>query len=145
MSDIKTVWNTSNGDWLLAGVTLASGDDLQSAVLISLFTDRVALIDDVPPDGSGDPRGWWADDAVTPVGSRLWLLWRAKRTQQTLQAAQDYAIEALQWLVDDGVAAGFDVFVEWESPSTLAMQVTVIKNDGETVAINFPTAWAGVN
>ena len=58
MSDITTTWTveTGTGDWSIMGGALASGDDLASAVLISLFTDRIADDSDIPPDGSDDRR-----------------------------------------------------------------------------------------
>lgn len=141
MSDITTVWNATSGDWVLSGADLESGDDLTTAVVISLFTDRVAQADDVIPDGSGDPRGWHGDDPASPIGSRLWLIFRAKRTQQTLTDAQSYAQEALQWLVDDGVVAAIDVYVEWQAPSMLAMRVTLFKNDGTQQALAYAWVW----
>lgn len=124
MSDISTLWNTTRGDWTLAGADLASGNDVITGVLISLFTDRVAGVDDVIPDGTADPRGWWGDDETHPVGSRLWLIDRAKKTQATLGLAQSYIQEALQWLIDDGVCSRVDVYVEWSANHTLGAQVT---------------------
>jgi phage gp46-like protein len=72
--------------------------------LISLMTDRRARGDDPIPDGT-DPRGWWADAMDgQQIGSRLWLLERARNLPEVLRLAEDYIKEALQWLVDDGVA-----------------------------------------
>src|SRR5437868_6146739 len=101
MADTTTVWDAANsrGDWAMAGPLLASGDDLQTAILISLFTDRIADPSDVIPDGTSDPRGWWGDEGQAEnIGSRLWLLSRKKQTQETLQRAYDYIVEALQWM-----------------------------------------------
>ncbi len=147
MSDITTIWVASNGrgDWSLSGTQLQSGNDLQTSVLISLFTDRMANTDDAILDGSGDTRGWWADDAQYSVGSRLWLLERAKQEQSTLIRARDYITEALQWLIDDGVVASFDIYVEWTRASVLGMQIVAHKQDGTTEAMNFAWAWKGTN
>ncbi len=146
MSDITTSWNATRGDWRMVGADLGSGDDLATAVLISTFTDRVALPDDAIPDGTTDPRGWWGDDPTgVPIGSRLWLIFRNKLTQDTVASAQNYEEEALQWMVDDGVVAGFDVYVETQVPSTLAMRVTLFKNDGTTQTIAFAWVWNGVS
>ena len=106
MADISTIWNSTNGDWQLSGKSLASGKDLLTAVVISLFTDRQAEPDNPISDGTDDLRGWWGDTGSDRIGSRLWLLERSKRTQATLQLAQGYIAEALQWLIDDGVVAG---------------------------------------
>lgn len=146
MSDISTLWNTEtqHADWAMNGFQLQSGADLTTAVLISLFTDRTANPDDVIPDGSGDPRGWWGDDPRHPIGSRLWLLSRSKETQQVLALAQDYVAEALQWLVDDGVVAKFDILCQWTRPSMLGIQVMAYKINGTTTSMNFNWAWEGI-
>ncbi|MDA8092356.1 MAG: phage GP46 family protein [Betaproteobacteria bacterium] len=146
MSDITIVWDptTGHGDWQVSGADLVGGNDLASAVLISIFSDRTAHPNDVIPDGTGDPRGWWGDDAKYPVGSRLWLLARSKQTREVLASAQDYILEALQWLLDDGVAAAVDVGVEWTRPGMLGAQVVVRRHDGSAVTFNFAWAWAQI-
>ncbi|ARK86036.1 phage GP46 family protein [Burkholderia pseudomallei] len=148
MTDTTTIWDTANsrGDWSMSGALLTTGNDLETAVLISLFTDRIAEPDDMIPDGSNDPRGWWGDEFSTvKIGSRLWLLQRAKQTQETLQRAYDYIVEALQWMIDDGVAAKFDVYVEWTAASELGAQIIAYKQDGSTVANAYTWAWQGVS
>lgn len=127
------------GDWVLLGPSLQSGDDLQTAVLISLFTDRLALPSDPTPDG--DRRGWWGDDPKYPIGSRLWLLDRVKGPQDVPQRAQDYAAEALRWLLDDGVVARFDIAAQWIKPDRLDLTVTANRQDGSRVAMKFPNVW----
>lgn len=143
MSDILTTWDVANlrGDWVLSGADLQADSGLQTAMLISVFTDRRAANDDVIPDGTGDPRGWWGDDDTRPIGSRLWLLSRAKQTGETLMRAKDYLTEALQWLIDDGAVAKFDIVVAWVSPSLLGAQVTAYRQDGTNVAANFNYSW----
>ena len=146
MSDLSTRWNAAiqHADWSMDGYQLLSGSDLETAVLISIFTDRTANPDDVIPDGSEDPRGWWADDPQHPIGSRLWLLSRSKETQQVLALAQDYVAEALQWLIDDGVVARFDILCEWTRPSMLGIQVAAHRISGSTTSMNFNWAWRGI-
>src|SRR5471032_1816608 len=93
LSDIRTVWmrDMSCGDWLQVGASLDSGGDLETSILISLFTDREANLDDVILDGTNDPRGWVGDvDQAYKIGSRIWLLARSKQTQETLRLANDY-------------------------------------------------------
>jgi phage gp46-like protein len=143
MSDISIVWSPelSRGDWVLVGTQLQSGSDLVTAILLSLFTDRVVGPDDVIPDGTSDPRGWWGDDQAHPVGSRLWLLSRAKQTNETLARAKEYIAEALQWLIDDGVVAKFGITVEWTRAGLLGAQVRAYRDDGITHAVNFASAW----
>lgn len=148
MSDTTIFWDPAlgRGDWQLAGADLQSGEDLVTAVLLSLFTDRVANADDVIPDASGDPRGWWGDaGARYPIGSRLWLLAREKQTPETQARAQDYIAEALQWLIDDGVVARFDIDTAWIAAGQLGARVIANQSDGTTVAMKFASLWQGVS
>jgi phage gp46-like protein len=86
----------------------------------------------VIPDGTNDPRGWWADSDV-PIGSRMWLLRRAKQTPDTLQRAFDYLCEALQWMLDDGVVGQFVINVQWVRATMLGAQITAFKQNGTTL------------
>lgn len=147
MSDITTVWDSSqcSGDWELSGAQLRTGDDLATAIYISLFTDRAAGPDDVILDGSGDPRGWVGDIGQDhQIGSRLWLLERAKQTNETLAKAKDYVEEAIQWFVDDGVVAKFGILVEWTRSGMLGISITAYKRDGSKAVVKYEWAWRGV-
>lgn len=139
MSDIRLIWDAAQGgcDWLLAPGDLATGDDLQTAVLVSLFTDRAAPSEAVPP--GEDRRGWWADAyADRPIGSQLWRLDRATRTSATLRAAEDYAREALAWLVEDGVAGSVAVTASWVGRA-LGLRVALVRSAGGAAIYDF--AW----
>jgi phage gp46-like protein len=147
MSDISIIWSPtlSRGDWALRGPSLASGSDLATAILVSLFTDRIAAADDDIPDGTNDPRGWWGDDRDYPIGSRLWLLGRAKQTTETLSRAQDYIAEALKWLIDDGVVAKFDIVTEWTHSGMLGAHIVAYEQSGAVIALNSSSVWTGLN
>lgn len=119
LGDLALTWSNTTGDadFSIIDSDLASDRGLITAVLLSLFTDRRAEADDVPPSGdSQDRRGWWADEfsAVEGdrIGSRLWLLDRSKRTNETVMRAQEYVREALAWMVEDRVVESIDVVVE---------------------------------
>lgn len=146
--DISTIWQTAigYGDWSMTGPWLTSGLDLDTALLLSLFSDRTAAADDKLPDATNDRRGWWGDIGETvPIGSRLWLLDRAKLSKATPLAAADYIKEALQWMLDDGVAAQIDVLTEVQLPSMLAAQITIHRQNGVKVATSFAWVWQGDN
>lgn len=123
----------SDGKTFRFGLGIEAGDlkndnGLLAAVLYSLFTDRIANADDFIPDGTENRRGHWADPEE---GSRLWLLNRAKQTQQTLNLAVEYCREALQWLLDDGIASSVEVEAEWLRLYVLAVRVQIDLIDGE--------------
>ncbi len=159
MADISTI-QTADGlsfDWALApagqpgGGDLAVDTTLRTAVIISLFTDRLAAADDPLPDGTRDRRGWWGDlplsgqSATTkPIGSRLWLLSRATASAQTARRAKDYCAEALQWLIDDGVAASVAVTTQWLGPGALGIGIAITEPNGALASFNFAWAWNGL-
>lgn len=113
-----TRWDkeTALGDWSLApangGVTAggrADDEQIASAIIISLFTDRRAP-KGFRPD-MADRRGWWGDtiaadgEAPEELGSHLWLLRNSAVTDATAELARAYVREALAWLVRDRIAA----------------------------------------
>lgn len=142
MPSLAIAWDVPNsrGDLTVSGAGLTTGKAIEAAVLVSLFTDRRAAPDDVVPDG--DRRGWWGDSyATSPIGSRMWLLLRAKRTTETARRAKDYIAEALQWMLDDGVAAKVDVETFWLRQSMLGAVVTIYRHDGAVVKFDYSWAW----
>ncbi len=131
---------------LLQDIDNDKSDPLVRAVIISLFTWRRAHDDDVLPNAGMSRMGWWGDSfppvANDRIGSRLWLLARSKLTDSTAQQAQDYAKEALQWLIDDGVAARVDVSATRRGISTLALTCTVLNRSGAVMArLQFANLW----
>ena len=123
-----------------AGGDLLGGDDLMTAVIISLFTDAGAAGDDVITDGSADPRGWWGG----PIGSKLWLRARVKQTPLTLALVKRDIEDALAWLIEDAVASSVDVATEWTRPGMLGALVIISRADGGRRALAFSTAWSAL-
>lgn len=123
------------------GKNLLTDEGLNTACLISLFTRRQALPDDVLPEPYSHREGWWADPYADVegdlIGSRLWLLGRSKTTQAVMNQAKIYAEEALQWMVDDGVATSISVIVERQG-EMLAFQAQITK------PTNPASRWVGV-
>lgn len=149
--DIYILWDNGNavGDWTLAEGDLQTGQDLETACLVSLFTDRLATPDFVPTDGSSDRRGWWADPYNDQsLGSNLWQLERAKKTRDTLALARRYAADALQWLVDDGVAKEVICNTGWLGAAIgstmLGIAIAIVKPDGSITRFTFGWAWQGL-
>jgi phage gp46-like protein len=148
--DIKIRYDsdTMEGDinFLLGDLERENG--LESAVLISLFTDRRARDDD-PLDDIDDKRGWWGDLTVTEfdndeIGSKLWLLDRSKTTQENLNLARDYITKALQWMIDDGVAVKIDVETERQGTppnDRLAFKVIIYKKDETNETFKYDGLW----
>jgi phage gp46-like protein len=147
MSDIALVWDPTQGcaDLAVAANDLARDDGLQTAVLLSLFTDRSAETGDPLPSSETDRRGWWGDSVPVVegdrIGSRLWLLAREKVNPKILSRAEDYAREALRWLVDDLVAERVEVTASI-SGAWLVLAVVIYRPQQDPARYRFNTVWA---
>ncbi|MBI3453376.1 MAG: phage GP46 family protein [Rhodospirillales bacterium] len=148
MSGIRHIWNARSlaGDWVMSSAALDPTADLETAIIVSLFTDRWARDDDRLPSDDGDRRGWWGDSGTEAgqIGSRLWLLSREKQTEATRQRAEEYAREALSWLVSDKVARRVEVRGEWIAAGVLGLTVVVYRRDGDRYERRFDAAWREV-
>lgn len=141
-TDIKTVWDVdaSLGDWRAGHGGLLDGDDLHTAILLSLFTDRLARADD-DIDGD-DRRGWWGDSGATSaIGSRLWLLRRQKLTTQVAIKAEDYAREALAWLMEDAVVSAISPRAKIIFPNTLLLIIAYQQPGKTQSSVKFSWVW----
>ncbi len=155
--DIGIAWSPTEmrGDWQINAGDLQVGSDLETAVLVSLFTDRIADPDYVAPAGSPqERRGWWGDTyevatGGSPIGSRLWTLNRAVRTDtRTLPArARDICREALQWLLDSGVVASVTVTTGWVAGTSNALAITIgiVEPSGSQTSFDYQWAWNGIS
>lgn len=144
MTDISIAWTPAGarGDWQVAAGQLVGGSDLETAVLVSLFTDRVVSPEEIPP--GADRRGWWGDTyREQPIGSRLWTLARRAKSNATvlLADAKDMCIEALNWMIGDGVAASLQVQTYWITGDAMGIVVT-IREPSKTSPTQFRYSWA---
>ena len=113
-------------------------------MLLSLFTDRRSEDED---GERPDRRGWWADGLAEDgdrFGSRLWLLAREKETAAVLSRAEEYAREALAWLVEDLVAERVEVAASIPRRETLALVVTIYRPTQDPARYRFGNVWAAM-
>lgn len=141
--DAALVWKDEYFDISLDKQDIVRDDGIRTAVVISLFTDKRVLSDEVT-EQDPDQRGWWGDMFTDvdqdQIGSRLWLLQRAKQTNETLARAKEYAEEALAWLIEDGVAASVDVAVEYLERGWMQISVNV-KRPRSTLSFRYEFNW----
>jgi phage gp46-like protein len=115
---------------------------LETSVLISLFSHARAGSDDKLPDKNGTRRGWWADALLEkPMGSKLWLLERAKITDNTRALTEQYTKDALQWMVDDGVADSIEAESRRNGIYRIDTAVKIIKKDNSNVFFRYFLNW----
>lgn len=147
MTDIVLEFNDSVKEYdvsILSG-DLKTGNDLEAAVIVSLFTWARAEADEVD---EGSPRyGWWGDrideDSTDNTGSKLYLLKREKITEETIARAKEYIEQALQWMITDSVASAGTVTIERDSNDKNRVNASVVITRGDrTRTMNFNDLWS---
>ncbi len=153
MIDIAIIWDNEKGvgDIAFTDNDLVTTEGLETAVILSLFCDARAADDDVIPDHlrSTNKRGFWGDSTSEKdgdrVGSKLWLLARAKTEQEALDMAKLWGEEALKWMLDEDIAAKIDVEALRGGTLTgslrIDIRVNIFRKDGEITALEFQSAW----
>lgn len=93
---------------------LAQTADIDTAIYMSLLTDKRAASSEVLLPQNR--RGWWGNifntDPDYEIGSKMWLLEQSRGTQDTLNKAQQYVVDCLQWLITDKYVKGIAVNAE---------------------------------
>ena len=134
MSDLALTWRDGEGDLVLGTESRFIYDSHNhSNIIIQLTAFR----------GEG-VRGWGGDSYNDgfQTGSKLWTLSRAKQLTEILDDAQLYASQALQWLVDDGVAKSVQVIATNPQMSVLLLEILVVLPDGSTEQRTFRANWS---
>lgn len=147
MTDAAMIMTENGGELVLSGLDLGRDEGLETAVIISLFTDRRASAEQIPVElPQDDLRGYWGDisNATTSdqTGSLLWLLAREKQLPQVLGRAQQYCREALAWMVEDLVATRVEVTAEFVGQGWMLILVDIFRPTGSPVRYRFNYEWA---
>lgn len=105
---------------------LSTTDGLDSAIFVSLFSDRRARADEVP-----DPlrRRGWIGDLVAEVpgdlhGSGLWFFEQSRTTAEVAVSLRIEAQAALEWMIDEGLASSVAAGVVYD-PAARRMSLSV--------------------
>ncbi len=125
--------NPQEGDLLRASGTgrILSDEGLETLVTTLLFSDAPAKEGDLPPGHQGPAGGWWGDawreTGDPPLGSRLWLLRRAKESTQTRLKAEEFAQEALGLLVRKGIAKSVSAAASFPRRGWLKLDIEILR------------------
>ncbi|WP_051396734.1 phage GP46 family protein [Bradyrhizobium elkanii] len=142
-------------DWsLLPNGTLDDRQALATAVIVALGTDALADKDDILPDPDSTNRcGWWGDlDAELiwkgwPIGSKLWLLRRAKinsaasREGATLVLVEEYIRDAIQPFVDRRICTGFDVWATRVDKQRIDALIRIYRGPEREIELRYAVLW----
>lgn len=137
--DIKIIYDIY-GDLSIINGEIEIDDTIQSAIIVSLFTDA-RIQDSIESDV--DRRGFWGDaqidDDRETTGSLLWRLERSTITDTAIEDRKRYCSDALRWLISDGIADTIDVFVDRSSTNVNGLKTTIKihKNKKNLLNVNF--------
>lgn len=127
---------------------VAADAGLETAVLVSLFSDARATEDMIPTiDRDGDLRGYWGDVRGTApgdsTGSLLWTIRRAKQLSRTLADAKGYAEAALRWMVEDQVASSVVVNASYPQLGWMLLEVLIYRpQSSNPVVFRYNYQWS---
>jgi phage gp46-like protein len=129
-------------DLIVKNSEIQTDESLKSAVLVSLFTDARCEKTEIP-NGETSLRGYFGDAIFNEsTGSKLWLLNRAKYSNDTLLKAKEYAKSALDWLVTDGFAKEIKVETSFNKQNKMLLNVKIVKNNDEVESIAIHNLWS---
>lgn len=148
MSDlrIKYLFDVQEFDLDIKNWELEFDDGLETAVLVSLFTDTRVAQEELRT-GETDKKGFWGDAVNNPdkvvSGSRLWFLDRAVMTDELLEQTREWCLEALQWLIDDLVAEDVTVETSFTDNKTMKILINIFRPTGKPVSFKYNYVWEG--
>jgi phage gp46-like protein len=143
-------------DWLQQPITglIDETAELISAVNVALMSDALAAPTDVLPDpNSTDRRGWWGDleaDIIWggwPIGSKLWLLSRAKivdsgaREGATIARVQAYISACIQPFVANKLASRFTVTARQINIQRIDARVIIYRGPKSAIELQYQALW----
>lgn len=145
MLDLKLDQDGGTGEFdisIAPGGDFETVNDLSTALLVALLTDARA---DETQVAVPELRRGWIGNAVPPIeefelGSLLWLVDTAKATQGTMTIAASFARDALQWLLDEDIAADVQVDGEITGPREGRLTITITSPDG-TIETQYIDLW----
>jgi phage gp46-like protein len=143
-------------DWLqLPTGLLDETQQLASAIIIALNSDAAADEGDILPDPrDSNRRGWWGDlDAQKiwsgwPLGSKLWLLRRAKivdsgaREGATVARVEAYIRAALRPFIDAALCSRVTVDASQTSERQISATITIYRGPKTAIQLQYQALWS---
>lgn len=140
LADVRLQLSEAGADLAIENGDLALEEGLASSAVVSLFSDGRAPASVSLPAGSSR-RGFWGAGEGESFGSLLWLLDREKITPTTIERMRAYAADALQWMVDEGIADQVEVVAERGDTYQVNLQIQLRRG----AARRWEKVWAGTD
>lgn len=145
MSDVAMRYDGEMFDLLINNDSeIEYEEGLETAMAMSLFTNKRVDTSQVP-FLSNDQMGWWGDLTSEiegdQIGSRMWLLEREKVTTEVLRRSEDYSLESLQWMIDDGITNSINVSSSYTENKVMVTAIEIERPDEENT--RYEVNWEG--
>lgn len=120
-------------DLAVVNRVLESTDGMETALIVSLFTDARTSSDKV---ATAHNRRGWVGNILTAnigrsIGSTLWVYEQSRITTNILNQIRVAAQEALDWLVEDGIAKTVIVSVQQVTERGIVISIDIETPQGE--------------
>lgn len=128
--DVKLIPTEDGGDILFVDGQPVMDQGLETATYISLFTAR----------------GWWGNavvDADEQIGANLEELFKNTITNKTRQDSEQAVRDALQWMIDQGVAKSIEVESRIPSVGRLELSITITEPGKDSLSSRYMLNWNG--
>jgi phage gp46-like protein len=140
--DIKLNSDAGYFDFSITSGDFTTTSGLDSALLMSMFVNKRADFSEVA--AVGKQQGWWGNTiggyANYEIGSKLWLLYQAKHTNNTLNLAKTYTYDGLSWFLADQLADRI-VVADSFTNNNLLINVDIYKSQNKISSTAY-TLWA---
>jgi phage gp46-like protein len=139
----RTAETLGPADVKLEGVDLLRDPGFETAALISFFSNARADNDDTLPDPSDLRGGFWGSALVDfQIGSKIWLLRRAKIDETTLRLGEQYSKDCLNWMIRDGIAQTIEASViRGNRRDELVFAVRIVRKNVDDIFFKFFINW----
>ncbi len=131
-------------DLVIENGDLKADNGLETAVMISLYSNRFVEREDLPPLET-DQNGWWADEISDPIddliGSKFWAIERRGVSLESANRYEESGREALAWMIEDGIAKLIPVESTIVSGERIDVAIDIFRPDGDNIPSRF--IWDG--
>ena len=132
-------------DMVLEDGDLKADNGMETACLISAFTDKRVTLEQLPASHK-DRRGWWADliseIESDKIGSELWRLEATgKVTTATAVELESILTDAFAWMIEDGLSNKIDISAVRTGANEITATVDIFRPDGDNIPLKF--IWDG--
>ena len=159
MSDIKLKGHATLAGTVMDFLMLDTGqldetEEFATSVRVALGTDALADPLEILPDpDSTDRRGWWGDFEAEPIwdgwpiGTRNWLLTRAKITESqssegaTVERARIYTARAIQPFVDRRAATTMAIDAQRVGLERINVAVRIYRGPLLDIDLQYQLLW----